>query len=120
MPDRSEQRNAPRTTDPANWRRDTSVYPPEPCVTRGCNRLRQVLGYCTTCAAPALVNRGVLARRTRRLLTLLATNHDVGELWCDDVNDAIADCWDALEGSTDESEPAPDFPTAPDNESALA
>lgn len=105
MPDRSEARSKPGTTDPRRWQHDRSAYPPEPCITAGCQRLRQVLGYCTSCASAALLNRGVLQRRTRTLLTLLGTNEDLtgplkAQSWRAALENAIADCWDALEGTT--------------------
>lgn len=99
-------RTAPGTLDRRNWVRDTREYPAEPCVTVDCDRPRVALGYCDLCAAVALTNRGVLRRRTRTLLTLLATDEDLTSpaawtSWKATLANAVADVQDVLDSTGD-------------------
>lgn len=99
-------RTAPSTFDRRNWIRDTREYPAEPCITPDCQGVRVVLGYCQACAAVALTNRGVLRRRTRALLVLLATDEDLSSpaawsSWKATLSNAVADVADTLDHPDD-------------------
>lgn len=92
----------PHTTSTHRWRPDTTLHPPPQCATSDCRADATVHGWCTACAAVQLTAAGVIRRRARNLLDILATDTDLrhhkpARRWFNELDAAAEALSDALD-----------------------